>query len=88
MRIGTVFAGDKDACIQSRRNLINLYIIVQEAWDSGAFESNLNWLDAKEQELARLKAKHLKSYGEDVKVTVRNVEPAFCPRVAAKQNRS
>ena len=42
MRIGTVFAGDKDACRQSRRNLINLYIIVQEAWDSGAFESNLN----------------------------------------------
>ena len=79
MRIGTVFAGDKDACRQSRRNLINLYIIVQEAWDSGAFESNLNWLDAKEQELARLKAKHLKSYGEDVKVTVRSVEPGVLP---------
>ena len=88
MRIGTVFAGDKEARRQSRRNLINLYVIVQEAWDSGTFESNLSWLDAKEQELARLKAKHLKSYGEDVKVTVRNVEPAFCPRVAAKQNRS
>ena len=79
MRIGTVFAGDKDACRQSRRNLINLYIIVQEAWDSGTFESNLSWLDAKEQELARLKAKHLKSYGEDVKVTVRNVESGVLP---------
>ena len=79
MRIGTVFAGDVDGRRQSRRNLINLYIIVQEAWDTGAFESNLNWLDAKEQELARLKAKHLKSYGEDVKVTVRNVEAGVLP---------
>lgn len=80
MRLGTVFAGDKDACRQSRRNLINLYIIVQEAWDSGTFElSSLSWLDAKEQELARLKAKHLKSYGEDVKVTVRKVESGVLP---------
>ena len=79
MRIGTVFAGDRDACRQSRRNLINLYIIVQEAWDTGTFERNPNWLNSQEQSLARLKAKHLKSYGEDVKVTVRNVEAGVLP---------
>ena len=79
MRIGTVFAGDVDGRRQSRRNLINLYIIVQEAWDTGTFERNPNWLNSQEQALARLKAKHLKSYGEDVKVTVKNVEAGVLP---------
>ena len=79
MRIGTVFAGDVDGRRQSRRNLINLYIIVQEAWDTGTFERNPNWLNSQEQSLARLKAKHLKSYGEDVKVTVRSAEAGVLP---------
>ena len=84
MRIGTVFAGDVDGRRQSRRNLINLYIIVQEAWDTGTFERNPNWLNSQEQSLAWLKAKHLAAHGEDVKVSVRKVDTSALP-VADKQ---
>ena len=84
MRIGTVFAGDKDACRQSRRNLINLYIVQAEEWARPENQRSITSLNNYEQSLARLKAKHLAAHGEDVKVSVRKVNTSALP-VADKQ---
>lgn len=84
MRIGTVFAGDKDACRQSRRSIINLYVILAEEWARPENQRSITSLNNYEQSLAWLKAKHLAAHGEDVKVSVRKVDTSALP-VADKQ---
>lgn len=77
--MGTLYTDERDAKVQSRRNIVSLYLIICEAYEQDPARLNTSWLDAKEQELARLKAKHLRSYNEEVRLTTRKLNSGVLP---------
>ncbi len=62
-----------DSKRESRRNIINLYIIVEELWDVVSSERDTPRINVYENKLVEAKAKHLMAYSEEVHLTVRGL---------------